>query len=149
MSVEIVSPTPPKQCLTEGMSTIPTNDSSTSDDEALFVCYPKCSTCAKARIWLNEHHVDFHERDIKTDNPNAQELTLWHKLSGLPIRRFFNTSGQSYRSLGMKDRLPSMSLEEAVELLSTDGMLVKRPILIQGRRVLVGFREEAWAEALL
>lgn len=117
--------------------------------EALFVCYTKCSTCAKARKWLNEHHINFHERDIKTDNPTAEELTLWHNLSGMPIRRLFNTSGQLYRQLNMKDRLPSMSTEEAVAILSTDGMLVKRPILVQGQQVLVGFNEEAWSGALL
>jgi arsenate reductase len=128
---------------------VETNNSAKSGDDALFVCYPKCSTCAKARKWLDEHQIDFHERNIKTDNPSTQELSLWLKLSGLSIRRFFNTSGQSYRALDMKDRLPSMSIEEAVATLSTDGMLVKRPILVSGSQVLVGFHEDTWSEALL
>jgi arsenate reductase len=124
-------------------------DSEGQQSPATFVCYPKCSTCAKARAWLHEHHIAFDERDIKTDNPTQAELTLWHNLSGLPIRRMFNTSGQSYRRLDMKNRLPSMSVEDAVEVLSTDGMLVKRPILLRDHQVLVGFNEETWSQALL
>ncbi|PJM72634.1 ArsC family transcriptional regulator [Bifidobacterium primatium] len=123
-------------------------------NKALFLCYARCSTCAKARKWLDGHGIAYAERDIKGDNPNADELAAWHRASGLPIRRFFNTSGQLYRAMGLKDRLPSMSDEEAVELLATDGMLVKRPLLIVPSAdggeptVLVGFREPQWEQAL-
>ncbi|MGI6220432.1 MAG: arsenate reductase family protein [Coriobacteriales bacterium] len=114
----------------------------------LFVCYPKCSTCGKARAWLEEHGLAFDERDIKLDNPTLDELRAWHAASGLPLKRFFNTSGMLYRELALKDKLPGMSEDEMLELLATDGMLVKRPILVGDEFVLVGFREKEWAERL-
>ena len=114
----------------------------------LFVCYPKCSTCAKARTWLEGRGIAFTERDIKTDNPTLDELRSWHAASGLPLKRFFNTSGMLYRKLGLKDKLAEMGEDEMLELLATDGMLVKRPILVGDGFVLVGFREKEWAERL-
>lgn len=114
----------------------------------LFVCYPKCSTCKKAKDWLETQGVSFTERDIKTDNPTEAELREWHRRSGLPLKRFFNTSGQQYRALALKDRLPQMSMDEQYALLATDGMLVKRPMLIGEDFVLVGFRESEWEERL-
>ncbi|MCI1211718.1 MULTISPECIES: arsenate reductase family protein [Bifidobacterium] len=117
-------------------------------DALLFVCYSRCSTCAKARRWLGEHDIAFTERDIKTDNPTKAELTAWYHASGLPIRRFFNTSGQIYRALGLKDKLPAMSDDEALELLATDGMLVKRPIVVTAHGILVGFAPEVWRTSL-
>lgn len=115
----------------------------------LFVCYPKCSTCKKAQAWLDAHGIAYTVRDIKTQNPTLEELHQWHSLSGLPLKRFFNTSGQQYRALALKDKLPSMAEEEQFALLSTDGMLVKRPILVAEDKVLVGFREAEWSSALL
>ena len=107
----------------------------------LFLEYPKCSTCKKAKKWLEDNSVEFTDRHIKEENPTAEELSEWHKKSGLPLKKFFNTSGQSYRSLGLKDKLPTLSLDEAVELLASDGMLIKRPILIKDGKVLqVGYR---------
>ena len=115
----------------------------------LFVCYPKCSTCRKAQKWLDEHDVDYDIRDIKTDNPDLAELELWHQASGLPLKKFFNTSGQLYRSLELSKKLPGMSDAEQYALLASDGMLVKRPILItDDKKVLVGFKEDQWAETL-
>ena len=115
----------------------------------LFLCYPKCSTCRKAQKWLDEHDVDYDIRDIKTDNPDLAELELWHQASGLPLKKFFNTSGQLYRSLELSKKLPWMSDAEQYALLASDGMLVKRPILItDDNKVLVGFKEEQWAETL-
>lgn len=115
----------------------------------LFLCYPKCSTCRKAQKWLDEHDVDYDIRDIKTDNPDLAELELWHQASGLPLKKFFNTSGQLYRSLELSKKLPGMSDAEQYALLASDGMLVKRPILItDDNKVLVGFKEDQWAEAL-
>ena len=114
----------------------------------LFLCYPKCSTCQKARRWLDERGLAYDVRDIKTDNPTADELRDWHRKSGLPLKRFFNTSGLQYKALGLKDRLPGMTEEEQYALLATDGMLVKRPLLLDDETVLVGFREAQWAEAL-
>lgn len=115
----------------------------------LFVCYPKCSTCKKAQAWLDAHGIAYTVRDIKTQNPTLEELRQWHNLSGLPLKRFFNTSGQQYRALALKDKLPSMTEEEQFALLSTDGMLVKRPILVAEDKVFVGFREAEWSSALL
>ena len=115
----------------------------------IFVCYPRCSTCKKAQKWLEEHNIDFDIRHIAEDNPSEDEIRAWVKTSGLPLKRFYNTSGQLYRSLELKDRLPGMSDDEQYALLATDGMLVKRPILVGDNCVLVGFREEEWAEALL
>ncbi len=114
-----------------------------------FVCYPRCSTCKKAQKWLEEHGIDFEIRHIAEDNPSKKEIKAWSKDSGLPLKRFFNTSGQLYRSLELKDRLGGMSDEEQYDLLASDGMLVKRPILVGPNYVLVGFREEEWAETLL
>lgn len=119
-------------------------------DPILFVEYPKCSTCKKARKWLDEHGVAYTDRHIVEDNPTADEIADWQGRSGLPVRRFFNTSGMRYRELGIKAKLDAgMGDEEARELLATDGMLVKRPIVVAGDTVLVGFREAAWEEALL
>lgn len=115
----------------------------------LFLCYPKCSTCKKAQTWLEDHGLDYQLRDIKTQNPTQEELRQWHAQSGLPLKRFFNTSGQQYRALGLKDRLPHMTQEEQLALLASDGMLVKRPILLDGDKVLVGFRQGEWEAALL
>ena len=115
----------------------------------LFLCYPKCSTCRKAQKWLDEHDVDYDIRDIKTDNPDLAELELWHQASRLPLKKFFNTSGQLYRSLELSKKLPGMSDAEQYALLASDGMLVKRPILItDDNKVLVGFKEDQWAETL-
>lgn len=115
----------------------------------LFICYPKCSTCQKAKAWLQERGVAFDERDIKQDNPTEQELRAWHEKSGLPLKRFFNTSGLQYKALGLKDKLPAMTEDEQYALLATDGMLVKRPLLVGDDFAIPGFRESAWAEALL
>lgn len=114
----------------------------------LFVCYPKCSTCKKARKWLDESNVEYTLRDIKTDNPTAEELKTWWKKSGLPLKRFFNTSGNIYKEMKLKDKLPEMSEEEQLALLATDGMLVKRPILVGEDKVLVGAKEKEWEEYL-
>ena len=114
----------------------------------LFVCYPKCTTCQKAKAWLEGRGLTFDVRDIKTDRPTEAELRQWHERSGLPLKRFFNTSGLQYKALGLKDKLPGMSEEEQLDLLSTDGMLVKRPLLVGEDRVLVGFRQAEWEEAL-
>lgn len=114
----------------------------------LFLCYPKCSTCRKAAQWLEERGISVTLRDIKEDRPTADELDRWNRLSGLPLKRFFNTSGLQYKALGLKDRLPQMDREEQLQLLAGDGMLVKRPILVDGDRVLVGFRETEWQAAL-
>lgn len=116
----------------------------------LFVEYPKCSTCRKAKRWLDEHGVAYIDRHIVEDNPTADELARWCQASGLPARRFFNTSGKLYRELGVKARLDAgMGDEEAFALLATEGMLVKRPLVVGEGFVLVGFREAAWEEALL
>ena len=113
-----------------------------------FICYPKCTTCQKAQKWLDNHQIPYQLRDIKLDRPTLEELTLWLSGSGLPVRKFFNTSGLLYKSLGLKDKLPGMTTEEALRLLATDGMLVKRPLLIDDDFVLVGFREAQWKEKL-
>lgn len=112
----------------------------------LFVCYPKCTTCKKAQAWLKERGIEAEVRDIKEDNPSEEELRRWHRMSGLPLKRFFNTSGQQYRALGLKDKLPEMSEDEQFALLATDGMLVKRPLLIGEEDAYPGFKEEAWAK---
>ena len=114
----------------------------------LFVCYPKCTTCQKARAWLEARGLDFQVRDIKEDNPTGEELRRWHAASGLPLKRFFNTSGLQYKALGLKDRLPGMSEDEQFALLAADGMLVKRPILVGDGFVLVGFKESEWEARL-
>ena len=114
----------------------------------LFVCYPKCSTCKKAKKWLDEQGISYEDRHIIEDNPTAEELKDWHERSGLPLKRFFNTSGMKYRELGLKDKLPEMSEEEQYELLATDGMLVKRPLVVGDEFVLIGFKEALWKETL-
>ncbi len=114
----------------------------------LFVEYPKCSTCKKAKKWLDENAVSYTDRNIKEDNPSAEELKQWHERSGLPLKRFFNTSGMLYREMGLKDKLPAMSEEEQIALLASDGMLVKRPVLVTEDQVRVGFREKEWEEII-
>ena len=114
----------------------------------LFLEYPPCSTCQKAKRWLDEHHVSYTSRHIKENNPNVAELTEWYKMSGLPLKKFFNTSGLLYKSMGLKDKLPTMSEEEQIALLATDGMLVKRPLVIGDSFVLTGFKEKDWQEKL-
>ena len=110
----------------------------------LFLEYPKCSTCKKAKKWLEDNSVEFTDRHIKDENPNAEELSEWHKKSGLPLKKFFNTSGVLYKELKLKDKFPEMSEQEQLELLATDGMLVKRPLIIGDDFVLVGFKEAEW-----
>ena len=114
----------------------------------LFLCYPKCTTCQKAKQWLDEQGIPYTLRDIKQNNPTADELRTWHKASGLPLKRFFNTSGLLYQSMQLKEKLPGMSEDEQFALLASDGMLVKRPILVHDNGVLVGFREAEWAAAM-
>ena len=112
----------------------------------LFVCYPRCSTCKKAQAWLDGQGLDYTLRDIKEDNPSLEELMDWHRKSGLPLKKFFNTSGQLYRSMELSKKLPDMTEAEQLALLASDGMLVKRPIAVDGDKVLVGFKEADWAE---
>lgn len=114
-----------------------------------FICYPKCTTCQKARKWLDANGVAYDERHIKDNNPTIDELKVWHKQSGLPLKRFFNTSGLQYKALNLKEKLPAMSEEEQFKLLASDGMLVKRPLLIGDGFVLVGFQEDKWQARLL
>ena len=114
-----------------------------------FLCYPKCSTCQKAQKWLDEQGLSYELRLIREQNPGAEELKAWQQRSGLPLKRFFNTSGLKYKALGLKDRLPGMSEEEQLLLLASDGMLVKRPLLVAEDFVLVGFREAEYRERLL
>ena len=113
-----------------------------------FICYPKCTTCQKARKWLDDNKIEYKFRDIKLDNPTLDELTEWYKKSGLPLKKFFNTSGLLYKSLDLKNKLPTMSEDEMLKLLASDGMLVKRPLLIGDSCVLVGFKEAEWSAAL-
>ena len=115
----------------------------------LFVCYPKCTTCQKAQKWLDANSVAYEVRHIKDDNPTIDELKAWQKRSGLPLRKFFNTSGLQYKALNLKDRLPTMSEEEQFALLASDGMLVKRPLVVTDDAVLTGFREAEWEQKLL
>ena len=115
----------------------------------VFVCYPKCTTCQKAKMWLAEQGIAADVRDIKLENPTAEELQKWWQMSGLPLKKFFNTSGLQYKALGLKDKLPTMTEEEQIALLATDGMLVKRPILVGEDFVLVGFRQKEWEEKLV
>ena len=111
-----------------------------------YICYPKCTTCQRAKKWLDENKIDYELRDIKENNPTFEELSKWYKMSGLPLKKFFNTSGLLYKSMGLKDKLAAMSEEEQLRLLATDGMLVKRPLLIGEDFVLVGFKEKEWIE---
>ena len=113
-----------------------------------FICYPKCTTCQKAKKWLDDNKIEYKLRDIKEDKLSFEELNAWYKMSGLPLKKFFNTSGLLYKSMELKDKLPSMSEEEQLKLLATDGMLVKRPLLIGEDFVLVGFKESEWSEKL-
>ena len=113
-----------------------------------FICYPKCTTCQKAKKWLDDNEIQYELRDIKLENPSLDELTEWHERSGLPLKKFFNTSGLLYKSLELKDKLPTMTEAEMLELLATDGMLVKRPLLVCENAVLVGFKESEWQEKL-
>lgn len=113
-----------------------------------FLCYPKCNTCQKARKWLDENQIEYFFRDIKTGNPAYDELVEWHRRSGLPLKKFFNTSGLLYKSMELKDKLPGMSEEDTLRLLATVGMLVKRPLLIGDDFVLVGFKETEWESCL-
>lgn len=113
-----------------------------------FICYPKCTTCQKAKKWLDDNKIEYNLRDIKEDNPKFEELSDWHKMSGLPLKKFFNTSGLLYKSMELKTKLPTMPQEEQLKLLATDGMLVKRPLVIGKDFVLVGFKESEWSDIL-
>ena len=113
-----------------------------------FICYPKCTTCQKARKWLDDNNIEYEFRDIKLENPSLEELSGWYTLSGLSLRKFFNTSGLLYKSMDLKTKLPNMTEAEMLSLLATDGMLVKRPIVIDDDFVLVGFKETEWAARL-
>lgn len=115
----------------------------------LFIEYPKCTTCKKAKKWLDDHGIQYTDRHIKEENPTADELKTWHEKSGLPLKRFFNTSGVLYKEMHLKDKLPEMSEDEQYALLATDGMLVKRPIIVTEDKVLTGFKEKEWEETLL
>ncbi len=115
----------------------------------LFVHYPKCSTCRKAKNWLDEHNIEYESRHIVEDNPTAEEIELWYNKSGLPLKRFFNTSGKIYRENKLKDKIPEMSEQEQFDILATNGMLVKRPIVVGDDFVLVGFKLKEWEEKLL
>ena len=113
-----------------------------------FICYPKCTTCQKAKKWLDDNKIEYELRDIKLNNPTLEELTEWYKKSGLPLKKFFNTSGLLYKSMDLKNKLPNMTEDEMLQFLSTDGMLVKRPILVGNDFVLVGFKEVEWNEKI-
>ena len=113
-----------------------------------FICYPKCTTCQKAQKWLDENGISYTFRDIKMENPTYEELSMWHQRSGLPLKKFYNTSGLLYKSMGLKDKLPEMSEDEMLKLLAADGMLVKRPLLIGEDFALPGFKVKEWEEKL-
>ena len=115
----------------------------------IFLCYPKCTTCQKAKKWLEENHIAYDLRDIQQENPTYEELAEWQRRSGLPLKKFFNTSGLQYKALGLKDRLPGMSEDEQLQLLATNGMLVKRPLVVAEDFVLTGFKEKEWTEKML
>ena len=114
----------------------------------IFICYPKCSTCQKAKKWLDEHNIKYTERHIADENPAYDELLEWYKKSEIPLKRLFNTSGMLYREKQLKDKLPAMSEEEQLKILAGNGMLVKRPLVVDGETVLVGFKEAEWSEKL-
>ena len=114
-----------------------------------FICYPKCSTCQKAKKWLDENKIEYTERHIVEENPSENELITWYERSGLPLKKFFNTSGMLYKEMKLKDKLPEMSEEEQIKLLATNGMLVKRPLVVDEDKVLVGFKETEWEEKLI
>ena len=111
-----------------------------------FICYPKCTTCQKAKKWLDDNKIEYEMRDIKLDNPTLDELTQWYRESGLPLKKFFNTSGLLYKSMDLKNKIPHLTDDEMLELLATDGMLVKRPLLVSDGLVLVGFKEAEWSK---
>lgn len=113
-----------------------------------FIEYPKCSTCQKAKKWLDDHGIDYTDRNIKEENPTYEELKAWYEMGDLPLKRFFNTSGLIYKNMHLKDKLPNMSEDEQLRLLATDGMLVKRPLVISGETVLTGFKEKEWEKLL-
>lgn len=115
----------------------------------LFIEYPKCTTCRRAKKWLDERQVAYTDRDIAAQNPTYEELKQWYAKSGLPLKKFFNTSGRLYKEMQLKEKLPSMSEEQQLQLLATDGMLVKRPIVVKEDGILVGFKEDQWEQALL
>ena len=119
------------------------------DTNMLFLEYPKCSTCKKAKKWLDEHQVAYDDRHIVEENPTFEELKDWHGRSGMPLKKFFNTSGMLYKEMKLKDKLPTMSEEEQLRLLATNGMLVKRPLIVDGNTVLTGFKEAEWSEKLI
>lgn len=112
----------------------------------LFICYPTWTTCKKARDWLDKNNITYNERNIKIDNPSAEEIATWHKESGLPLKKFFNSSGTKYKELGLSKKLVDMSEKEQIDILATDGMLVKRPILVDNNRIIVGYKAENWAD---
>lgn len=114
----------------------------------LFIEYPKCSTCQKAKKWLDENGLKYESRHIKEENPTYDELKIWYQQSGMPLKKFFNTSGMLYKSMQLKDKLPTMSEDEQLKLLATDGMLVKRPLIISDKTILTGFKEKEWTEKL-
>ena len=115
----------------------------------LFIYYPQCTTCMKAKKWLDDHHIDYTERHIKEEKPSACELQTWHQQSGQPLKKFFNTSGVVYKTLQLKDKLPGMTEDEMYTILASDGMLVKRPLVIAHNKILIGFKEREWEESLL
>lgn len=115
----------------------------------LFIQYPKCTTCKKAKKWLDDNHINYTDRNIKEDNPTYEELKSWYERSGLPLKKFFNTSGMLYKSMALKDKLPQMTEDEQLKLLATDGMLIKRPLIVDGDTVLMGFKEKEWSEKLI
>lgn len=117
-------------------------------EKVKIICHPRCTTCKKAEKFLEDNGIEFDFRDIREENPTKDEIKNWHKSTGLPLKRFFNTSGQLYRSLELKDKLESMSEEEQYELLSTDGMLVKRPVLISDDKILIGFKQSEWEDLI-
>ena len=127
---------------------MPMENEDKEQPQMLFICYPKCSTCQKAKKWLDEHNIKYTERHIVEVNPTYDELKEWYGKSGLTLKKFFNTSGLLYKEMQLKDKLPTMSEEEQIQLLATNGMLVKRPLVVNGDTVLVGFKEAEWAEKL-
>ena len=118
------------------------------ENKILFIQYPKCTTCQKAKKWLDDNGIEYADRHIKENNPTYEELKDWYKKSNLPLKRFFNTSGLLYKSMGLKDKLPTMSEDEQLKLLATDGMLVKRPIIVSDNVIMTGFKEKEWEENL-
>ena len=118
------------------------------ENKILFIQYPKCTTCQKAKKWLDDNGIEYDDRHIKENNPTYEELKDWYEKSNLPLKRFFNTSGLLYKSMGLKDKLPTMSEDEQLKLLATDGMLVKRPIIVSDNVIMTGFKEKEWEENL-